>query len=222
MIENGAGAGVAEPTPTEDGTVRRYADFATLGEALDYAALGGRGLNFHDARARLERAYPFSELRSDALAWAHRLIARGVKPGDRIALIAETAPEFCSLFFGTVYAGAWPIPLPLPTSFGGAQSYIDQLGVQLKSADPLMLLYPPMLANLAGAAAEAAGVAGLDWSNFGEEDAPEVELPTASPDDVAYLQYSSGSTRFPHGVVITHHALMSNLAAHSHGMKLGE
>ncbi|MDB5667994.1 MAG: fatty acyl-AMP ligase [Alphaproteobacteria bacterium] len=222
MIENGAGAGIAEPTPTDDGTVRRYADFATLGEALDYAAQGARGLNFHDARARLERVYPFSELRGDAVDWARRLIARGVKPGDRIALIAETAPEFCSLFFGTVYAGAWPIPLPLPTSFGGAQSYIDQLGVQLKSADPLMLIYPPMLASLAGAAAEAAGVPGLDWSAFGQEDAPAVELPTASPDDVAYLQYSSGSTRFPHGVVITHRALMSNLAAHSHGMKLGD
>ncbi|MFN3726189.1 MAG: fatty acyl-AMP ligase [Allosphingosinicella sp.] len=222
MIENGAGAGIAEPTPTDDGTVRRYADFATLGEALDYAALGRRGLNFHDARARLERVYPFSELRSDALDWAYRLIARGVKPGDRIALIAETAPEFCSLFFGTVYAGAWPIPLPLPTSFGGAQSYIDQLGVQLKSADPLMLVYPPMLANLAGAAAEAAGVPGLDWGSFGEEDASAVDLPSASPDDIAYLQYSSGSTRFPHGVVITHRALMSNLAAHSHGMKIGD
>ncbi len=222
VIENGAGAGTAEPTPTDDGTVRRLADFATLGEALDYAALGQRGLNFHDARARLERVYPFSDLRSDALAWAHRLIARGVKPGDRIALIAETAPEFCSLFFGTVYAGAWPIPLPLPTSFGGAQSYIDQLGVQLKSADPLMLVYPPMLANLAGAAAEAAGVPGLDWASFGAEDAPAVDLPPASPDDIAYLQYSSGSTRFPHGVIITHRALMSNLAAHSHGMKLGD
>ena len=222
MIENGEGAGVAEPTPTDDGTVRRYADFATLGEALDYAALGRRGLNFHDARARLERVYPFSELRSDALDWAYRLIARGVKPGDRIALIAETAPEFCSLFFGTVYAGAWPIPLPLPTSFGGAQSYIDQLGVQLKSADPLMLVYPPMLANLAGAAAEAAGVPGLDWSSFGEEEATAAGLPKASPDDIAYLQYSSGSTRFPHGVVITHHALLSNLAAHSHGMKIGD
>ncbi len=222
MIENGEGAGVAEPTPTDDGTVRRYADFATLGEALDYAALGRRGLNFHDARARLERVYPFSELRSDALDWAYRLIARGVKPGDRIALIAETAPEFCSLFFGTVYAGAWPIPLPLPTSFGGAQSYIDQLGVQLKSADPLMLVYPPMLANLAGAAAEAAGVPGLDWSSFGQEEATAVGLPKASPDDIAYLQYSSGSTRFPHGVVITHHALLSNLAAHSHGMKIGD
>ncbi|MEQ1687950.1 MAG: hypothetical protein ABL874_05210, partial [Sphingopyxis sp.] len=45
-------------TPTDDGTVRRYADFATVGDALDYAALGRRGLNFHDPRGRLARVYP--------------------------------------------------------------------------------------------------------------------------------------------------------------------
>jgi len=210
------------PTPTDDGTTRRFADFATLGEALDYAAAGRRGLNFHDARGRLERAYPYAQLRRDAIDCARRLIAQGVKPRDRIALIAETAPEFCALFFGAVYAGAWPVPLPLPTSFGGRESYIDQLGVQLKSAEPLMLLYPPMLAALAGDAAAAAGVPGHDWSGFIAQEAPDARLPSADPDDIAYLQYSSGSTRFPHGVAITHRQLLSNLAAHSHGMKIGE
>src|SRR3546814_3060380 len=81
------------PTPTEDDLVRRFADFETLGEALDYAARGRRGLNFHDARGTLRRAYPFSELRADAIGMAHRLIAAGIRPGDRIALIAETCPE---------------------------------------------------------------------------------------------------------------------------------
>src|SRR3546814_3057088 len=106
------------PTPTEDDLVRRFADFETLGEALDYAARGRRGLNFHDARGTLRRAYPFSELRADAIGMAHRLIAAGIRPGDRIALIAETCPEFAASFFGAIYAGAWPVPLPLPTSFG--------------------------------------------------------------------------------------------------------
>src|SRR5262245_27440903 len=87
-------------TPTEDALPRRYADFATMPEALDYAAQGVRGLNFHDARGKLVRSYPFAELREDALGAAYRLIARGVKPGDRIALVAETAPEFTALFFG--------------------------------------------------------------------------------------------------------------------------
>lgn len=93
-------------TPTEDALPRRFADFATLGEALDYAASGSRGLNFHDARGTLTRPYPFRELREDALACARRLIASGVKPEERIALVAETGPEFAALFFGVVYAGA--------------------------------------------------------------------------------------------------------------------
>jgi len=211
------------PTPTDDTILpRRLADFATLGEALDYAARGVRGLNFHDARGKLARAYSFAELRADALAQAHRLIAAGVRPRDRIALIAETGTEFASLFFGVVYAGAWPVPLPLPTSFGGAISYIEQLRVQLSSCDPLMLIYPAELSAMANEAARIAGVQGMDWDSFGKRPAPPAELPPASTDDIAYLQYSSGSTRFPHGVAITHHALLNNLSAHSHGMELQE
>jgi len=208
------------PTPTTDALPRRYADFATLGEALDYAAEGVRGLNFHDARGTLARAYPFAELRRDAIAMAHRLIAAGVRPEDRIALVAETGPEFAALFFGTVYAGAWPVPLPLPTSFGGRDSYIEQLRVQLSSCDPRMLIFPPELAAMAAEAARLAGTEGIDWSEFATRAAPDAVLPRADGQAIAYLQYSSGSTRFPHGVAITHHALLNNLAAHSHGMQI--
>jgi fatty-acyl-CoA synthase len=211
-------AGTLAPTPTDDSLPRRLADFETLGEALDYAAKGKRGLNFHDARGNLVRPYPFAELREDALKQAWRLIAAGVKPEDRIALIAETGAEFASLFFGVIYAGAWPVPLPLPTSFGGAQSYIDQLTVQLQSCDPSMLLFPPEIGAMCAEAARGRGVPGLDWSEFVQRDAVPTPLPEAKTTDIAYLQYSSGSTRFPHGVVITHHALLNNLAAHSHGM----
>ncbi len=207
-------------TPTEDALPRRFADFGTLGEALDYAASGNRGLNFHDARGTLSQPYPYSQLRTDARAMADRLIAAGVAPADRIALVAETGPEFAALFFGVVYAGAWPVPLPLPTSFGGRDSYIEQLRVQLASCDPKMLIFPPELAQMAGEAARLSGTVGIDWSEFAGEDAPVATLPEAKPDDIAYLQYSSGSTRFPHGVVITHAALLNNLAAHSHGMEV--
>ena len=212
--------GQVRPTPTQDVLPRRFADFATLGEALDYAATGSRGLNFHDARGTLTRPYLFSELRDDARTMAYRLIAAGVTPQDRIALVAETGPEFAALFFGVVYAGAWPVPLPLPTSFGGRDSYIEQLRVQLASCDPTMLIYPSELAQMAGDAAALAGVKGIDWSEFATRDAAEVALPTAEPDAIAYLQYSSGSTRFPHGVAITHAALLNNLAAHSYGMEV--
>ena len=209
------------PTPSVDDLPRRFSDFATLGEALDYAARGQRGLNFHDPRGNLARPYSYAELRADALAAAYRFIAAGVAPGDRIALIAETSPDFAALFFGAVYAGAWPVPLPLPTSFGGRDSYVNQIGVQLESWDPMLLLYPPEIAGMAGDAAAAKGVAGIDWASFSARAAPVADLPPQDSDTVSYLQYSSGSTRFPHGVAVTHAALLNNLAAHAHGMEVG-
>ncbi|HEY0270738.1 MAG TPA: fatty acyl-AMP ligase [Sphingomonas sp.] len=210
------------PTATHDSLPRRFADFATLGDALDYAAKGERGLNFHDARGTLASPYAFATMRDDALANARRLIAAGVRPTDRVALVAETDAPFAAMFFGAIYAGAWPVPLPLPTSFGGRDAYIDQLAVQLRSAEPVLLLYPAELASMAGAAAEAAGVAGASYQDFAARPAPEAPLPRADANEIAYLQYSSGSTRFPHGVAITHRALLDNLAAHAHGMDLRE
>jgi fatty-acyl-CoA synthase len=209
-------------TPTVDTLPRRLADFATLGEALDYAAQGKRGLNFHDARGMLTRAYPYSELRHDALRQARRFIALGIKPGDRIALIAETGAEFAAVFFGAVYAGAWPVPLPLPTSFGGRDAYVDQLVIQLKSSDPLLLLYPAELEDFVQAAAARGGVAARAWDSLDEVAEADGELPAATGEDIAYLQYSSGSTRFPHGVAVTHRALLDNLHSHGFGLKVQE
>ncbi|TCM19539.1 fatty-acyl-CoA synthase [Novosphingobium sp. PhB165] len=209
-------------TPNRDALARRFADFDTFCDALDYAAKGQRGFNFHDPRGTLKRVYPFSELRADSIKVAHALVARGVKPGDRIALIAETGEEFAALFCAIVYAGAWPVPLPLPTSFGGKDNYIEQLAVQLASSDPLLLVGPDEIAEMTAAAAQRQGCGHATWADFAAKDAPEVALPKAGPDDICYLQYSSGSTRFPHGVAVTHRSLMSNLAAHSHGMELAE
>jgi fatty-acyl-CoA synthase len=208
----------AGATPTTDSLPRRIADFETLPEALDYAARGRKGMNFHDARGSLVRAYPYSELRENALVNAHRFIGFGIKPGDRIALVAETGPEFAAAFFGAVYAGAWPVPLPLPTSFGGRQAYVDQLKIQLKSCDPSLFLVPPELADMATEA--AGGVPVRTWEQLAELPAEERELPSAEPDAIAYLQYSSGSTRFPHGVAITHRGLLDNLRAHGIGLNL--
>ena len=210
------------PTPNDDAQPRRYADFATFCDALDYAAQGERGFNFHDPRGTLRQVYPFAQLRSDALAAARRLVARGIKAGDRLALIAETGPEFAALFCGAIYAGAWPVPLPLPTSFGGKENYIDQLAVQLASSDPVMLVYPGELAEMCGEAATRQGCTGLSWAQFGEGALADGPLPAADPDAICYLQYSSGSTRFPHGVAVTHRALLANLAGHSHGMEIGD
>ena len=207
-------------TPTLDTLPRRLADFTTIGAALDYTAKGRRGLNFHDARGTLSQAYTYAELREDAIAHARRFIALGMSKGDRIAMVAETGPEFAACFFGAVYAGAWPVPLPLPTSFGGRDAYVDQLAIQLKSCDPALLLYPEELAEFGHAAGEKAGTTSRSWETLASVEPAAADLPSAQPDDIAYLQYSSGSTRFPHGVAVTHRALLDNLRAHGLGLKI--
>src|SRR5204862_4237079 len=178
------------------------------------------GLNFHDARGTLTRAYPFSELREDALLVARRFVALGLKPGDRIALVAETGPEFAATFFGVVYAGLWPVPLPLPTSFGGREAYVEQLRVMLTSSDPSLFVCPPEMLTYAEEAAAERGIAARCWDSLSEIELGTAELPQPDADQVAYLQYTSGSTRFPHGVAVTHRQLLSNLRSHGIGLKV--
>jgi fatty-acyl-CoA synthase len=172
-------------------------------------------------RGELARVYPYRQMREDALVMARRLVAAGIGKEDRVALIAETGAEFAALFCACVYAGAWPVPLPLPTTFGGKDNYIDQLAIQLMSSDPKLLLYPEEIAEMAAAAAARQGCAAESWQDFATREAPDCDLPEASPDDICYLQYSSGSTRFPTGVAVTHRALLHNLYGHAATMNLG-
>ncbi|MXO65267.1 fatty acyl-AMP ligase [Altericroceibacterium endophyticum] len=219
MITNDA---AITPTPNRCDLPRRFSDFSTFGEALDYAAQGTKGFNFHDPRGKLVRPYPFTELRDDARAMAGRLISAGIKPGDRVALVAETGVEFAAIFCGTIYAGAWPVPLPLPTSFGGKGNYIDQLAVQLQSSDPALFLFPEEIAEMAQAAGDRQQCASATFAQLAEKPIAKDDLPQPKPDDICYLQYSSGSTRFPHGVAVTHRSLLNNLRGHGMGMKLVE
>ena len=212
---------VLTPTPNDCDLPRIRAQFATFNDAIDYAAQSRKGLNFHDMRGELDRVYPYAEMREDALVMARRLIAAGIGKQDRVALIAETGADFAALFCACIYAGAWPVPLPLPTTFGGKESYIDQLAIQLQSADPKILLYPEEIGEMAAAAAARQGCESTSWQEFSQRPAPDCTMPEASPDDICYLQYSSGSTRFPTGVAVTHKALLHNLYGHAEMMNLG-
>ena len=209
---------IDQGVPTLDSLPRRFADFDTFGDALDYAAKGVRGACFYSARGERKSVLTYRELRQRAQDWARRLIGQGVRPGDRVALIAETSPEFMIGFCAAIYAGALPTPLPLPTSFGGREGYVEQIANQLTSCDPVFVLTPEGLLDLVTQAArqrtptsgsEAQALV-LTWADVSTLAASNHALPKASPQDVAYLQYSSGSTRFPHGIEITHAALMAN------------
>jgi fatty-acyl-CoA synthase len=205
-----------EPTPTFDPTLpRRHADFSTLTEALDYAAGGVRGLNFYSARGELSVAAPFSLIRDKAIEFGRRLLALGLEKGDRVALIADTSLDFVVAFMGCQYASVLPVPLPLPTSFGGREGYCQQLSQQMSSCVANIAIAPESMQPLL---LEATEDLDLLFSGSHEEfnalsdqiDGKPAELRLPQSDDLAYLQYSSGSTRFPHGVAVTHTALLAN------------
>ncbi len=193
--------------------------FDTLTAALDYAATGETGFNFHDARATLQQVYPYAQLAADARAQALSVLGLPVKPGDRIAMIAETGAEFAAAFFAALYAGVLPVPLPLPTSFGGREAYVEQIRVQLKSCEPVLVVGPESLLAMFAEAADGLAPA-MGWAEFAALPKADLPLPAIDPDATAYLQYSSGSTRFPHGVAVSHRAVMANLTGHAISMQM--
>ena len=62
-----------------------------------------------------------------ARAVAGRLLARGLKPGDRVAVVAETDADFPRVLMGCLYARLVPCPVPLPSAFGSRLAYGEQL-----------------------------------------------------------------------------------------------
>lgn len=213
-----------QPTPTRDDALpRRFADFATLPDAVDYAARGVRGLNFYSARGQLEVSATYGEIRDRSIAFAHRLLALDLKPETRVALIADTSLDFVVAFLGCQYAAVLPVPLPLPTSFGGREAYCQQLSLQMKSCAAEVAIAPAAMLELLEEATRGLGMifAGSheDFNALPGDQSAELRLP--GPDDLAYLQYSSGSTRFPHGVAVTHRSLMANTRGMGyHGVQL--
>ncbi len=204
-----------EVTPTLDPSLdRRFSDFDTLIEAIEYAAKGARGVNFFNARGDVIESISWKQIRDRAEVIGRKLVGMGFEKGDRVAVIAETSANFVCFFVGCQYASVLPVPLPLPTSFGGKEGYVSQLTMQMESCKANGLMAPSFMDEIVAKATE-----GLDLTFCGDIDAylnadgeGEPNLPT--PDDLAYLQYSSGSTRFPHGVSVTHRSLLAN----THGM----
>lgn len=75
----------------------RYADFPTLVDALDYAALSSAGMNFYDRRCQ-RRSTGISDVKSTCRSWCEAVVIAEPEKGDRVALIAETSSEFVEAF----------------------------------------------------------------------------------------------------------------------------
>ena len=204
----------ASPTPTIcELQALRLADFDTLTEALEYAASGSKGFNFYNAKGGLRSVLPYQALRQNALVAAQRLSGLGLARGERVALIADTTPEFVELFFACRYAGLVPFAMPIPVNLGSHAVYVQQIRGILHGSKASVALSSADYINFLREASE--GVQGLQWigtpDELGELPALDVTPKPNHPDDIAYLQFTSGSTRAPRGVIITERALMSNL-----------
>ncbi|MBA0917084.1 MAG: fatty acyl-AMP ligase [Nitrosospira sp.] len=204
----------ASPTPTIcELQALRLADFDTLTEALEYAASGSKGFNFYNAKGGLRSVLPYQALRQNALVAAQRLSGLGLARGERVALIADTTPEFVELFFACRYAGLVPFAMPIPVNLGSHAVYVQQIRGILHGSKASVALSSADYINFLREASE--GVQGLQWigtpGELGELPALDVTPKPNHPDDIAYLQFTSGSTRAPRGVIITERALMSNL-----------
>ena len=200
------------PTPTAPDRTIRKGDFPTIAQALDYAAEQPTGVNIHSPRGELVEALPYDKLREQARALAARYLALGLEPGDRVALAADSTGDFLRAFFACQYAGLAPVPTPLPAPLGGKEAYVEHIRRMLVSGDVRAAFAPPELGAWFGEAAQglpvvAAGV----WSELPETG--DRALPDPRPDGLCYLQYSSGSTRFPVGVAVTQSALAANILA---------
>jgi fatty-acyl-CoA synthase len=214
-LQNNKGTSVLSqlPTPTNNSLPLRTSGYRSLAEALDYAAKGTTGCNFHDGRGELTAVMTYTELRERARDVAARLAGLELPRSSRVALVADTQPDFLVMFFACQYAGLVPVPLPAAVHLGGRDAYVAHLRGLLKDCDARAAYASSAFASFLEQAVD-----GLELAVSGTLEAFDA-LPAAAtlpeppaPEELAYLQYTSGSTRFPRGTMITQQAVLTNLA----------
>ena len=114
---------------------RGWVVFSTIAEALDYAAKGKTGFNFYGGKGQLNSVLPYEVLRHRAISTARKLISAGLQRGQRVAVVAETGPDFMTVFFGCQYAGLVPAPVPYSMYIGGKDAYIAKIAGMFRAAD---------------------------------------------------------------------------------------
>jgi len=165
------------------------------------------GLRFLDRRERATW-FPWRVIHDRALAASGRLRAAGVRPGDRVALVFPTSPRFFDALFGALLAGAVPVPLYPPVRLGRLGEYAARTAAMLRATEARIVLTEPRVRRLLGTAVAPAAPA-LGCSSLDDLPAGRPAPVDADPDDLALIQFSSGTTVDPKPVALSHRALIA-------------
>ena len=190
------------------------ASLGTVIDVLDWHAdrHGDRLLITIESERGATTHLSYARLRIDALAVAAGLVERGYGGGDAVAVMLPTGSEFFAAFYGALYAGCVPVPLYPPARLTQLEDHLQRSAEILRNAEARLLItvnQAKPLAHLLRARCEAlqavATVPDLAVSGA------RVARPAISADSTAFLQYTSGSTGNPKGVVLSHANLLANL-----------
>jgi len=197
-------------------------DFRSLIDMLRYRSLHQENCRAYTFLADGETenaALTYAQLDRRARTIAAELSDRGAKPGDRAILLYPPGLDFISAFFGAIYAGVIAVPCYPPHRLQLARS-LPRLTAILANAEPsLVLCTAEVAATIPAWIEHAPELNALQWiaTDTLEDDAAVTwKEPEIGPSTLAFLQYTSGSTAAPRGVMVTHGNLLHNLDVINH------
>jgi acyl-CoA synthetase (AMP-forming)/AMP-acid ligase II/acyl carrier protein len=168
------------------------------------------------------RDHSYGDCLNRARQWAATYQALGVEPGARVVIILQHSLDLYSAFFGAILHGAIPAMFAFPSPKFDEAEYFRTFGSLIENADPtLVVVYPELRDQVARElAAREPAVAVCTQRDVVERTTTHVHL--AEADDVAFLQYSSGTTGAKKGVAITHRGALAQLDRYASAITLNE
>ncbi|HEY0135031.1 MAG TPA: fatty acyl-AMP ligase [Nannocystis sp.] len=163
------------------------------------------------------RFVSYAEMWGRAQRCGAALQAMGVQRGDRVGLILPDSSEFIDCIFGAMLAGAIAVPIYPPMNLGQFDAYLANTTHILRQAGCSVVITDgkvrPILGKLMSDVPGLRVIETYAAALAGVAQAAEPAGVLVKPDDVAFLQFTSGSTSRPKGVTLTHANLMANIAA---------
>src|SRR5829696_6356132 len=158
---------------------------------------------------------PWAQLHEEASAVAATLQARGIAPGDHVAILGPTSRALVTTIQGCWLAGAASMVLPLPMRMGSIEEFVSSTRARIRHGDAKLILIDDQLAPFYEPVPGDPPVVSLAavQAGRGRPGPEDLELPTPDPERLVILQYTSGSTSEPKGVMIPDRVLTANVDA---------